>query len=134
MIKLSKKIITFFFLLCLLLAVICLVSALYAWNNINIFEKINSCFLPFLTAVVFLGTYDYHYKESKGYIASPFLTLGLLCIGVIIFALFLIKLRFFGFQSAILFEQISIFVLAGAGLGGLINIHVKRNINLKHKK
>ena len=57
--------------------------------------------------------------------ASPFLTMALLLCGTMFFSLFIIKLRYFGFQNVILFEQISIFILAVLGLGLLIGIQVK---------
>lgn len=142
MIKLSKKLTIVLFLVCLLTAAYHLLSMLYESIDIGIFDEINSFFLSILISTIFLDIYNKRHGNSINFMTSPFLTISLLFVVIIIFSIFIIKLIHFGFQisNEILFWQISAFILGVLSLGLLIRIHVKLikkkelNNNVVYKK
>lgn len=127
MIKLSKKLTIVLFLVCLLTVAYHLLSMLYESIDIGIFDEINSFFLSILISTIFLDIYNKRHGNSINFMTSPFLTISLLFVVIIIFSIFIIKLIHFGFQisNEILFWQISAFILGVLSLGLLIRIHVK---------
>lgn len=87
----------------------------------------NSFYLSILIGSIFLTLYQKKETSNNQFdmMRSPVITMILMVVGTVVFSIFLRKLIQFGFQEKfILYDQISIIVLAILSLAALIKIHV----------
>jgi len=128
MIKLPKNLIITIYYIILVISIFHLFLIYESLKSIESFKSINSFFLDILISSIFLMLYQKAEEPKKNVImSSPYLTISILFIGIMVLSLFFLKLVNFGFQTEsnqILYYQISTIFLSLLSLGLLIKIHV----------
>ena len=128
MIKLSKGFIMGLFFMLLFAAVISLFFVYKNTANLNFFEYVDVFFFSISLASGFLILYHEKSDIDKrvDIMKSPLLTLLILIICTLVFALYVLKLMHFGFQTKeILLWQLSIPVFSILSFIALVKVHVK---------